>query len=765
MVHRYEMELAGRRLVVESGRLARQAHGAAMVRFGDTVVNVTACVSAEPRPGIDFFPLTVDYEERLYAVGRIPGSFFRREGRPTEKAILSARLTDRPIRPLFPRGFRNDVQVIVTVLSVDYDAPQEFCGLLGASLALSLSEIPWHGPIGAVIVGRVGGEFVINPTQEQQNRSDLHLVVAGTRDAILMVEAGADQVPEDAMLDAIMFGHETIKELVAFQESIIAEIGKPKAEFPVATINPDLEAAVREYVAPRLKDAVLNPDKLEREAQTRALEAETLEHFSELFPEDLYPGAKKQIAEVFTSSLKAEVRQLILDRRLRPDGRRPDEIRPVSVEVGLVPRVHGSGLFTRGQTQALTIATLGAVSDRQILDSLQIEEFKRYMHHYNFPPYSVGETRPLRGPGRREVGHGALAERALAPVIPDEETFPYTIRLVSEVLESNGSTSMASVCGSTLALMDAGVPIRAPVAGIAMGLVKEGDRVAVLTDIQGIEDALGDMDFKVAGTRQGVTALQMDIKIGGVGRAVLEQALEQARQARLHILDRMLEVLPEPRPELSPYAPRIIVLQIDPDKIRHVIGPGGKMIHKITAECNVEIDIEDDGRIFIAAHDGEGGKKAVEWIQSLTREVEPGQIYRGTVTRLMNFGAFVELVPGKEGLIHISELAEGRVPTVEDVVEVGDKVLVKVTEIDRLGRINLSRREALKDANGEQDDPAIRLAERGVTFAPAGPPEQRGGREPGGDRRPRFGGGGRPPGGRDRDGRRGDGPRGGRPPR
>src|SRR5690606_6323477 len=582
--------------------------------------------------------------------GRIPGSFFRREGRPTERAILSGRLTDRPIRPLFPSGFRNDVQIVVTTLSYDDDNLPEVPGILGASLSLGISDIPFGGPIAAVIVGLVDGELVLNPTEEQRDRSELDLVVAGTRDAVLMIEAGADEIPESRIIDAVFFGHEAIKELVAFQDQIIAEIGVPKMEVKLFELPEAITAAARRYEQ-RLAEALRNPDKLAREAAVDAVKAEAAEALAAEFPEQ-----DAEIQGALDELEKDVMRRGILQEGTRIDGRGLDEIRTISCDVGLLPRAHGSGLFRRGQTQVLTVASLGAVGDRQMLDSLgHIEEFKRYMHHYNFPPYSVGEVRPMRGPGRREIGHGALAERALIPVLPDEETFPYTIRLVSEVLESNGSTSMGSVCGSTLALMDAGVPIKAPVAGIAMGLVKEGDRVAVLTDIQGAEDFLGDMDFKVAGTREGVTAIQLDIKISGLDRPILEMALEQARKARLYILDRMLETLPAPRPELSPYAPRMIVMRVDPDRIRNIIGPGGKIINKITAECRCKIDIEDDGRVFIAAEDEEGGARARAWIEQLTKEVEVGEVYVGRVTRLLNFGAFVELYPGKEGLVHISQ--------------------------------------------------------------------------------------------------------------
>ena len=694
----FELELAGRKLSIETGRIAQLADAAVLVRYGDTVVLVTACASAEPKEGIDFFPLSVDYEERLYAVGKIPGGFIKREGRPTEKAILSARLIDRPIRPLFPHGYRNDVQVVATVLSVDQDNLPEIAAMIGSSAALSISTIPFQGPTGSVLVGRVDGEFILNPNNEEREKSDLHLVVSGTGDAVMMVEAGAKEVPEDVMLEAIMFAHDNIKKIVAFIEEIVAKVGKEKKEYTVFKPEEEIETAVREYATQKTLDAIRTPDKLERQEKIDAVKEETLEHFAEIFPEK-----EKDIDEVLYDILKEQVRKLITEEGIRPDDRKLDEIRPISCEVGILPRVHGSGLFTRGQTQVLTIATLGALGDVQILDGLTDEESKRYMHHYNFPPYSVGETRFMRGPGRREIGHGALAERALEPMIPTEEEFPYTIRLVSEVVSSNGSTSQGSVCGSTLALMDAGVPIKAPVAGVAMGLMKEKDNVAILTDIQGMEDFLGDMDFKVAGTSKGITAIQMDIKIAGIDRPILERALEQARVGRLFILDKMLSVISEPRKELSPYAPKIITTRVDPEKIRDIIGPGGKTINKIIAETGVKIDIEDDGRVFIAAVNQAAGDKALKIIESLVKEVKEGEIYLGRVTRLMTFGAFVEILPGKEGLVHISKLDTKRVEKVEDVVAVGDEILVKVTEIDKQGRINLSRRHAMADVAKEEE--------------------------------------------------------------
>lgn len=688
----FKLELAGRDLVVQTGKLAQQANGSVLISYGDTTVLVTATASKEPREGVDFFPLTVDYEERLYAVGRIPGGFIKREGKPSEKAILSARLIDRPIRPLFPEGFRNEVQVIATILSVDQDNLPDVTAINGASIALCISDIPFAGPIGAVDVGLVDGKLIVNPDCKQREHSDLKLVVAGTKDAILMVEAGANEVPEAKMLEAIMFGHEEIKKIVKFQEEIIAQIGKEKMELQLYSIEEELERAVKEFAVKDLIQAIRNPDKMIREENINKVVENTLQHF-----EETYPEKEKEIKDVLYKLLKEEVRRKIIQEGIRPDGRALDEIRPISCEIGILPRTHGSGLFTRGQTQVLTVTTLGAMGDVQILDGLGIEEFKRYMHHYNFPPYSVGETRFLRGPGRREIGHGALAERALEPMIPSEEEFPYTIRLVSEVLSSNGSTSMASVCGSTLSLLDAGVPIKASVAGVAMGLIKEGEKIAILSDIQGIEDFLGDMDFKVAGTEKGITAIQMDIKIKGLSEDILKAALEQARKGRLFILNKMNEVIDKPKPELSPYAPRILTLKIDPDKIREVIGPGGKTINKIIADTGVKIDIEDDGRIYIASTDEWAGKKAVELIERLTRDVEIGGIYLGKVLRTTNFGAFVEILPGKEGLVHISKLERGRVNRVEDVVKVGDEILVKVTDIDHQGRINLSRKDALKE--------------------------------------------------------------------
>lgn len=695
-MHCFETTVGGRKLVIESGKMAKQASGAVLVRYGDTAVLVTATASAEPRDGIDFFPLTVDYEEKLYSVGKIPGGFIKREGRPSESAILSGRLIDRPIRPLFAEGFRNDVQVVATVLSVDQDNSPEIPAMIGASCALCISDIPFNGPIAGVRVGRINGELIINPTVEQQGKSELNLVVAGTKDAVLMVEAGANQLTEEVILEAIAYGHDVIRELVAFQEKIAAEIGKPKRAIKLYEVAAELNQAIRDFATEDMKIAIQTSDKLLREEQIKQVKEMAMSHFLEIYPEN-----KKEISYVLQKIVKELVRKMITIDKIRPDGRQVDEVRPIACEVGLLARTHGSGLFTRGQTQILTITTLGALGDEQILDGLGVEESKRYLHHYNFPAFSVGETKPSRGPGRREIGHGALAERALVPVIPSETEFPYTIRMVSEVLESNGSSSMGSVCGSTLSLMDAGVPIKAPVSGVAMGLVKDGDHYTILTDIQGMEDALGDMDFKVAGTAEGVTAIQMDIKIAGITKEILTSALEQAKKGRMHIMDKMMEAIQTPRAELSQYAPRIITMEIHPDKIRDVIGPGGKIIKKIIEETGVSIDIEDDGKVFIAATDVEAGQKAVKIIENLVREVEVGGIYNGKVTRLMNFGAFVEILPGKEGLVHISQLARERVEKVEDVVSVGDEITVKVTEIDRQGRVNLSRKELLKNEQAE----------------------------------------------------------------
>ncbi|PET41512.1 polyribonucleotide nucleotidyltransferase [Bacillus cereus] len=689
----FSIDLAGRQLTVETGQLAKQANGAVLVRYGDTAVLSTATASKEAK-NVDFFPLTVNYEERLYAVGKIPGGFIKREGRPSEKAILASRLIDRPIRPLFADGFRNEVQVVSIVMSVDQDCSSEMAAMLGSSLALSISDIPFEGPIAGATVGRINGEFVINPTVEQQEQSDIHLVVAGTKDAINMVEAGADQVPEETMLEAIMFGHDEIKRLIAFQEEIVQAVGKEKSEVKLYEVDADLNQAVREMAEEDMHSAIQVHEKHAREDAINEVKKRVIEHYE---AQEADADTLGQVNEILYKIVKEEVRRLITVEKIRPDGRKGDEIRPLASEVGILSRTHGSGLFTRGQTQALSICTLGALGDVQILDGLGVEESKRFMHHYNFPSFSVGETRPMRGPGRREIGHGALGERALEPVIPSEKDFPYTVRLVSEVLESNGSTSQASICGSTLAMMDAGVPLKAPVAGIAMGLVKTGEHYTILSDIQGMEDHLGDMDFKVAGTAQGVTALQMDIKIDGLSREILEEALQQARVGRVHILNHMLSVIPEPRTELSAYAPKIITMTINPDKIRDVIGPSGKQINKIIEETGVKIDIEQDGTVFISSINQEMNDKAKKIIEDIVREVQVGEIYEGKVKRVEKFGAFVELFSGKDGLVHISELALERVGKVEDVVKIGDVITVKVIEIDKQGRVNLSRKVLLKE--------------------------------------------------------------------
>ncbi|MBX9970536.1 polyribonucleotide nucleotidyltransferase [Priestia aryabhattai] len=695
----FSVDLAGRKLEVEVGQLAKQANGAALIRYGDTVVLSTATASKEPK-NVDFFPLTVNYEERLYAVGKIPGGFIKREGRPSEKAILASRLIDRPIRPLFADGFRNEVQVVSVVMSVDQNCSSEIAAMFGSSLALSVSDIPFEGPIAGVIVGRVDNEFVVNPTVDELEKSDIHLTVAGTKDAINMVEAGADEVPEEVMLEAIMFGHEQIKKLIAFQEEIVAVVGKEKVEVELYTVDADLERQVREIAEGDMNRAVQVQEKHARENAIKEVKNAVAAKFEE---QDVEEEVLNQVNEILSKLVKSEVRRLITEEKVRPDGRSIDEIRPLSSETNLLPRTHGSGLFTRGQTQALSICTLGALGDVQILDGLSVEESKRFMHHYNFPSFSVGETRPMRGPGRREIGHGALGERALEPVIPNEKDFPYTIRLVSEVLESNGSTSQASICASTLAMMDAGVPIKAPVAGIAMGLIKSGEHYSILTDIQGMEDHLGDMDFKVAGTENGVTALQMDIKIDGLSREILDEALQQAKKGRMQILNHMMSTIATPRQELSQYAPKILTMAINPDKIRDVIGPSGKQINKIIEETGVKIDIEQDGTIFISSIDQPMNEKAKKIIEDLVREVEVGQMYLGKVKRIEKFGAFVEIFSGKDGLVHISELAEERIGKVEDVVAIGDELLVKVMEIDKQGRVNLSRKAILKEQKEKEE--------------------------------------------------------------
>jgi polyribonucleotide nucleotidyltransferase len=692
----FSTTINGSPFTVEVGELAKQANGACMVRYGDTSVLATVTASKEPKD-LPFFPLTVNYEERLYAVGKIPGGFIKREGRPSEKAILASRLIDRPIRPLFPEGFRNDVQVISTVMSVDQDCSSEIAAMIGSSIALSISNIPFDGPIAGVHVGRIDGEFMINPSITDQEKSDLDLTVAGTKEAINMVEAGADELPEETILEAIMFAHKEIVRLVEFQEEIVEAVGKEKSDVVVFEIDQDIKGKVEGQAKEKLIQAIQVEEKHAREAAIDAVKKEVLT----LYEDD--EEAIRHVKETLEHLVKEEVRRLISDEKVRPDGRKPDEIRPLSSRVDVLPRTHGSGLFTRGQTQVLSVCTLGALGDVQILDGLDLEESKRFMHHYNFPHFSVGETGPIRGPGRREIGHGALGERALEKVIPSDEKFPYTIRVVSEVLESNGSSSQASICASTLAMMDAGVPLKAPVAGIAMGLVKTGDNYSILTDIQGMEDALGDMDFKVAGTEKGITALQMDIKISGLAENILVESLEQAKLGRIKILDSMLQTIAEPNVELSEYAPKILTMKINPDKIRDVIGPSGKQINQIIEETGVKIDIEQDGTVFISSTESTMNEAAKKIIEDLVREVEVGQIYLGTVKRIEKFGAFVELFKGKDGLVHISQLQDKRTNKVEDVVAIGDKIMVKVKEIDQQGRVNLSRKDILQEERDQKE--------------------------------------------------------------
>lgn len=698
--HTFRTALGGRLLQLELGKVCEQANGQVTVRYGDTVVNCTATASKQPRQDIDFFPLSCDYEEKMYSVGKIPGGYIKREGRPGEHGILTSRLMDRPLRPLFPKGFRNDVSVVAVAMSVDHDCSPEIAAMIGSSVALATSDIPWDGPTGSVKVGRVNGELVINPTYEQRMNSDIDLTVAGTKEAIMMVEAGAKEVSESDMLDAIMFAHAEIKQLCEFIEEIVKEVGKDKMEYVLFKAAEDVETAVREYATDKMVAAIKTFDKLERLENMEKVEEDTQEHFTELFED-----RDKEVGEVLYAIKKEQVRAMILDEGVRPDNRKLTEIRPLFSETGFLPRAHGTGLFKRGQTQVLSVATLAPLSDAQDLDSIDIDRTtKRYMHQYNFPGYCTGEPKPPRSPGRREIGHGALAERALLPVIPGEEEFPYAIRVVSEVLSSNGSSSMASTCGSCLALMDAGVPIKKPVSGIAMGLIERVDpdgssRYAILSDIQGMEDFLGDMDFKVTGTPDGITAIQMDIKVHGLSREILEQALEQARVGRAHILENMLEEIAEPRAELSPYAPRCISMRVDPDKVRLVIGPGGKNVNKIVEETGCKIDISDDdvGLISIYSSDEPSAAKAKDMIEYLTADVEVGKTYEGEVKRIMSFGAFIEILPGKEGLLHISRIANHRVEKVEDVMNIGDKVKVKVTEIDNQNRINLSRKELVEN--------------------------------------------------------------------
>ncbi|MBO7358644.1 MAG: polyribonucleotide nucleotidyltransferase [Clostridia bacterium] len=695
MFKSYSMELGGRTLTLEFGKYAEQAAGSTFVRYGDTAVLVNAAVSETIRPGIDFFPLGVDYEEKLYSVGHIPGSWNRREGRPGEKAILTSRLIDRPLRPLFPKGMRNDVAVTATVMSVDFDCSPETPAMIGASAALCVSQIPFAGPVGAVNIGLVDDEFVINPTQAQREVSALDLTVAGTKEAVLMVEAGANEVSEEVMLKAILFAHEQVKRIVEFQENIVSEIGKAKQEFPLQLPGDDVKADVREYAYDKVKWMFETFDRTERQAREEQVKAEVNEHFAEKYAERM-----AEVGDALYSIQKEVMRRRIIDEGIRPDARKLTEVRPIWCETSVLPRPHGSAVFTRGQTQVMTICTLAPMSEVQLLDGTTPETTKRYMHHYNFPGYSTGEAKPLRTPGRREIGHGALAERALRPMIPSVEEFPYCLRLVSEVMSSNGSTSQASVCGSTLALMDAGVPIKRPVAGVAMGLIKDVEntgKVAVLTDIQGLEDFLGDMDFKVAGTAKGITAIQMDIKIKGIDEAILRQALAQAYDGRMHILGKMLETLPAPRPELSKYAPKIIQFKINPEKIGEVVGPKGKMINSIIAETGVKIDIEDDGNVYIATENAEMAQRAKSMIEGIVRELKVGDVFTGKVARIMSFGAFVEYAPGKDGMIHISKLDNKRVEKVEDVVNIGDTLECRVAEIDAQGRINLVRNDIVYD--------------------------------------------------------------------
>ena len=692
----FETELAGRPLVIETGKMAQLANGECLVRYGDTVVHVAATASAKPRDGIDFFPLSVDFEEKLYSVGKIPGSFLKREGRPSEKATLTCRMIDRPIRPLFPKDMRNDVSIVCTVMSVDQDNSPEIAALIGTSIALSISDIPWKGPISGVSVGLVDGEFIINPNAAQRKVSQMAVTVASTDERIAMIEAGANEVSDEDMYNGIMAGHEANQKIIQFIKGIQAEIGKEKFQYPSNKPEPGMFEAIRDYAEDAVRTALDTDDKNVRDERLKPVYEDVHEHFAEEYPEQ-----EAKIDECLYLTQKYVVRRWLLDEQKRVDGRGMDDMRPLAAEVALLPRVHGSGMFTRGQTQVLTVATLGSIRDNQLLDGIDEEESKRYIHHYNFPSYSVGETKPSRGPGRREIGHGALAERALVPVIPSVDEFPYTIRLVSEVLSSNGSTSQASICGSTLALMDAGVPIKAPVAGISCGLITEGDRWMTMVDIQGIEDFFGDMDFKVGGTKKGITAIQMDLKIQGLTPAMVKEALEKTHKARNYIIDEIiLKAIPEVRPELSKYAPKMLSTQIPVDKIREVIGSGGKVIQKICAECEVKMDVEEDGHVFISGLDLQKCQRALDIVDTIVNDPEPGSYYNGRVTRLMDFGAFVEIAPGKEGLVHISRLDVKRTEKVTDVVNVGDIVKVKVLEIDDKGRLNLSRRDALIDLDG-----------------------------------------------------------------
>ncbi len=690
----FTTEVAGQTLTIETGKFAQQANGTCLVRCGETAVLVTATASKSPRAGIDFFPLSVEFEEKMYSVGKIPGGFIKREGRPSEKAILTSRLIDRPIRPLFPKGYYNDVQVVCTVLSVEQDVPPGVYGMIGSSVALSISDIPFAGPTASVVIGMVDGEYVVNPDSAQRDKSVLDLTVSGTKDAVMMVEAGANEISEKEMLDAILLAHEEIKKMIAFIEGIVAEVGKPKMEVEIYHVEEELEAKVREYTLEKVAYSIDTTERAVREARTEEITADVLAHFAEEYPE-----RETDIQNVLYALRKELVRDRIINKGIRPDGRAMTEIRPISCEVGLFARPHGSAMFTRGETQALTLTTLGSISEAQRLDGISDIEGKRYMHHYNMPPYSTGEARMMRSTSRRETGHGALAERALIPVLPSEEEFPYAIRTVSECISSNGSTSQASICASSLSLMDAGVPLKAPVAGVAMGLIKDDNtgNIAILTDIQGLEDFFGDMDFKVAGTSKGITAIQMDIKIKGIDEQILTRALAQAHEGRMFILDKMNAVLPAARDNLSKYAPRIYQFTIDPEKIREVIGSGGKVINKIIADTGVKIDLEDDGRVFILSADEAAADKARAAIDAIVKDVEVGNVYLGKVVRIMNFGAFVELAPGKDGLVHISKLSNEHVKRVEDVVNIGDEILVRVTEIDKQGRVNLTRKGLLPE--------------------------------------------------------------------
>lgn len=692
----FKTDFAGRPLVVETGKIAQLANGSCLIRYGETVVNVAVTASEKPRDGIDFFPLSVDFEEKLYSVGKIPGSFLKREGRPSDKAILVSRVIDRPIRPLFPKDMRNDCSVVCTVMSVDPDCSPEIAAMVGTSIALSISDIPWNGPISGVSVGLVDGEYVINPTSAEKEKSEMAVTVASTDSRIAMIEAGANGVSDEVMFNGIMAGHEANQHIIEFIKGIQAEIGKPKFTYPSNEPDHDMFEAIKEYAIEDIKVALDTDDKKVRDARLSPIYEDVHAKFDEI-----YPDSEAKIDECLYKTQKFVVRRWLLDEQKRVDGRGMNEIRPLAAETSILPRTHGSGLFTRGQTQVLSVATLGPISDQQLLDGIDEEETKRYMHHYNFPSYSVGETRPSRGPGRREIGHGALAERALVPVIPSVEEFPYAIRVVSEVVSSNGSTSQGSICGSTLALMDAGVPIKAPVAGISCGLITEGERWMTMVDIQGLEDFFGDMDFKVAGTHEGITAIQMDLKINGLTPEMVKEALEKTHKARIYILDEiMLKAIPEPREELSKYAPKMLSTLIPVDKISEVIGKSGKVIKEIQAECEVKVDIEEDGHVFISGLDRENCQRALDIIDTIAKDPEPGAIFKGKVTRLMDFGAFVEIAPGKEGLCHISQLDVKRTEKVTDVVNVGDIIMVKVLEIDDKGRLNLSRREALIEVEG-----------------------------------------------------------------